>query len=68
MISGTFKQVEVVQTMFKQVGIKGKVRVGKLNVGILCFKVSTKPDRKILRKSLITDFSALLDLIITRSK
>ena len=46
MISDTFKQVEVVQTMFKQVGIKEKVRVGKLNVGILCFKVSTKPDRK----------------------
>ena len=41
MISDTFKQVEVVN-----LGIKEKVRVGKLNVGILCFKVSTKPDRK----------------------
>ena len=41
MISDTFKQVEVVSW-----GLKEKIRGGKLNVGILCFKVSTKPDRK----------------------
>lgn len=41
MISDTFKQVEVVN-----LGIKEKVRVGKLNVGILCFKVGSKPDRE----------------------